>query len=92
MKTIRLFATIREIAGTKTLTVPFQDGETVRDLIRSIAGIHPEIGAKLLGDDGQLSNLIHVYVSGRNVEWLNGLDTVIRESDEVLLVPPTAGG
>jgi molybdopterin synthase sulfur carrier subunit len=92
MKTIKLFATLRDIAGTKNLDVPFEAGQTVRDLIRAIDATCPEIGSKLVDAQGNLSQVIHIYVRGRNVEWLNGLDTVIRDEDDVLLVPPAAGG
>jgi molybdopterin synthase sulfur carrier subunit len=92
MKTVKLFATLRDIAGTKKLNVPFEDGQTVRDLIAAIHAINPAIGAKLVEPEGTLSKVVHVYVRGRNVEWLDGLDTVIREDDDVLLVPPAAGG
>jgi molybdopterin converting factor small subunit len=31
-------------------------------------------------------------VHGRNIHWLNGLDTLVRESDQIVLMPPSAGG
>lgn len=92
MKTIKLFATLRDIAGTKKLDVPFETGQTVRELIQAINDVNPAIGTALLNTDGDLSKVVHVYVRGRNVEWLDGLDTVIHEDDDVLLVPPAAGG
>lgn len=92
MKNIKLFATIRDIAGTKMLSVPFEAGGTVRDLIRSIRDACPAVGTLLVNEDGSLSQVIHIYVRGRNVEWLDGLDTVIGDQDDVMLIPPTAGG
>ena len=92
MKTIKLFATVREMAGAKSLSVPFQDGGTVRDLVRAIQQVNPAIGDKLIDEHGQLTPIVHIYVRGRNVEWMEGLDTVVQRDDDVLLVPPTAGG
>jgi len=92
MKTIRLFATIRDMAGAKTLNVPFEPGGTVRDLIQAIRQVNPTIAEKILDEQGQLSNLVFIYVHGRNIEWLDGLDTVIAAQDDVMLVPPMAGG
>lgn len=92
MKSIRLFATVREIVGSKKLNVPFESGETVRDIIHAIKGVNPELGEKLLDENGELSTLIHIYVRGRNVEWLDGLETVITDQDDVFIVPPIAGG
>lgn len=92
MKTIRLFATVSDIVGTRRLTVPFEDGNTVRDLIGSIHEVSPALSAKLLDENGELSPLIHIYVGGRNVEWIGGLEAVIHNRDDVFIVPPLAGG
>ncbi len=92
MKTIRLFATVRDVVGSRTLSVPLQNRATVRDMIHSIETTCPALGAKLLDETGQLSSVIHIYVRGRNIEWLDGLDTLIAEQDDVFIVPPMAGG
>ena len=92
MKTVRLFATVRDVVGSKSISIPFEGGGTVRDLIQSISHVSPELANKLLDSAGQLSPVIHIYVGGRNVEWLEGIDTVIAENDDVFIVPPMAGG
>lgn len=91
-KTIKLFATLRDLTGKKTLTVPFEDGQTVHQLLADIATIEPKLHGEILNDSGELTGLVHILVHGRNIEWLNGLDTVIREKDIVTLLPPSAGG
>jgi molybdopterin synthase sulfur carrier subunit len=83
---------VRDLAGAKSLAVPFDDGCTARELIQAIDRANPQIAAQLLDEEGGLSNLIHIYVRGRNIEYLQGLDTVIEAGDDVLLVPPMAGG
>ena len=92
MLTIRLFATLRDIAGSKTLAVPFESGGTVRDLIEAIWQVKPELAAKILDEDEELTGLVHIFVHGRNIIWLDGLDTVITGTDDLVLIPPVAGG
>lgn len=92
MKTIRLFATVRDIVGSKRITVPFEDGDTVRVLVERLGADYPVLRDKLLDETGDLSSDVHIYVHGRNVEWLDGLNTSIRDSDDVFIVPPMAGG
>ncbi|MBN1681645.1 MAG: MoaD family protein [Anaerolineae bacterium] len=91
-KTIRLFVTLRDLAGSKTLSVPLDSGSTVRDLIQAINAANPAIATALLDSEGQLSDAVFIYVHGRNVIGLQGLDTPIREDDEIMLVPPMVGG
>ncbi len=91
-KRLKLFATLRDIVGAKEMTVPFRDGQTVRELLDSIAQVQPELGREIMTDDGELTGLVHVMVHGRNIQWLNGLDTTIKEDDILVLMPPSAGG
>lgn len=91
-KTIKLFATLRDIAGTGQISIPFHEGETVRQMIEHIRGVQPELAEAILDEHGQLTGLVHVMVHGRNIHWLNGLDTLVRESDQIVLMPPSAGG
>jgi MoaD family protein len=92
MRTIKLFATLRDFVGAKDITVPFDGGGTARDLIQAIRQVNPALGDKIADQDGQLSGLVHIFVEGRNIDWLQGLDTVIADTDDVFLIPPVAGG
>lgn len=92
MRTIKLFATLRDFVGAKEITVPFEGGGTVRDLIQAIRQVNPALGDKIAESDGQLTGLVHIFVEGRNIEWLQGLDTVIADKDDLFMIPPVAGG
>ena len=91
-KTLKLFATLRDVAGAKELSVTFEDGQTVRQLVSSIQMALPTVGDLILNEDGTLSGAVQIFVHGRNVVWLNGLDTTIRDEDIITLIPPSAGG
>lgn len=93
MKTLKLFATLRDIAGQKEIEVPFEDGQTVRQLIAAISDMYPELGDQIMDANGELTGLVHILLHGRHVHWMeDGLDSVIRERDQIVLLPPTAGG
>ena len=93
MKTLKLFATLRDIAGKKEIDVPFEDGQTVRQLIATISELYPDLGDQIIDSTGELTGLVHILVHGRHVHWMeDGLDTAIRERDQIVLLPPAAGG
>lgn len=92
MKTLKLVATLRDIVGARELTVPFEGGQTVRELIQSIAEVSPALGDEIITGDGELTGTVHILVHGRNIVWLEGLDTTVREEDAIVLIPPAAGG
>jgi molybdopterin synthase sulfur carrier subunit len=92
VKTIKLLATLRDIVGDKTIDVSLDGVQTVRDLAQSIRAAYPALGQELVQDNGELTGKVHILVNGRNIEWLDGLDTPVKESDILILLPPSAGG
>ncbi len=92
MKRLKLFATLRDLAGAKEIFVPFDHGQSARELIEAIKVVNPALGSQILDSAGNMTGVVHILVEGRNIEWLKGLDTMIREKDEVILIPPVAGG
>lgn len=91
-RTIRLFASLRDLAGASVIEVSVSSSATVRDLAAAIQKANASLGAELLNEDGSLSGRVQFLVNGRNVLWLEGLDTLVSEDDDLVLVPPVAGG
>jgi molybdopterin synthase sulfur carrier subunit len=92
MASIKLFATLRDIAGAKVLEVSFENVSIARDLTGQICRVSPPLCDQLLTEEGELTGQVHILVNGRNIMWLQGLDTPISEADNVVLIPPVAGG
>src|SRR5688500_12301147 len=78
---VRLFAVLRERAGREAVEVDVEDGTTVQDAI----------GA--LGRQHGLSDLIErvPVVMAVNREYAEE-ERVLREGDELALIPPVSGG
>jgi MoaD family protein len=91
MKHLKLFATLRDVVGAPTITVAFEQG-TVRDLIGAIRQAHPALADQIVDGRGEMTGLVHIFVEGRNIDWLQHLDTHIAATDDVFLIPPVAGG
>lgn len=68
------------------------EGETVGDLVRTLAELHPSVGAQLFTPEGELNRFVNVYVNGQDVRYLDGLATAVGAHDEVRLLPAMAGG
>lgn len=92
MVTVTLYATLREVGGGKYVDVPFERGGTVRDFVEALNQSHPELAELIVNGNGELSGEVHVFVQGRNVVWLDDLNTVIGDDDAIDLIPPVAGG
>jgi sulfur-carrier protein len=89
---VRLYSTLRDIAGAKVVEVATTETSTVGAVLASVSGLHPALGAKIWDASGALSGAVKVLVNGRMVEFLQGLDTPIRPADSIQLFPPIGGG
>jgi len=88
---VKLFAAYSEAAGIRELEVDLPDSATVLDLARLLEEKFPSLRGELVeGDD--ISEEARVLVNGRNIEWLEGSKTRLRDGDTVAFFPPAAGG
>jgi molybdopterin converting factor small subunit len=67
------------------------DGGTVRELLEDIALRLPALGSRVY-DEGAIHPYVNIYVDGEDVRTRDGLETTVRESSTVILLPAMAGG
>ncbi|MCH7786153.1 MAG: MoaD/ThiS family protein [Chloroflexi bacterium] len=68
------------------------EGATLGEIVGSLENEFPGIKERLCDEQGELRNFVNVYVNGEDVRFLQGLDTVTKEGDEISIVPAVAGG
>lgn len=79
---VRLFATLRELAGDDRVSVEVADGATVADALSALGEQSPALGAAL----GSMSVVMSV-----NREYARA-DAPLARGDELALIPPVSGG
>jgi molybdopterin converting factor small subunit len=67
-------------------------GDTVGTLIADLVHCYPGIRVHLMDQNGNLRRYINLFVNENNIRDLNGLDTILREDDRVVLLPSISGG
>ncbi len=67
-------------------------GGSVAELIDHLEGMHPGLKARLCDEKGELRRFVNVYVNEEDIRFLKGKDTVLKDGDEVSIVPAIAGG
>lgn len=85
---------IKKILGKGEVEVSVPQGSTLIHLLDVL--VHSwgkKLRARLFEPDGErLLSTIRLMVNGRDIAFLNGVDTVLQEGDEVLILQPVAGG
>jgi sulfur-carrier protein len=66
-------------------------GSTVREVLDDLATRLPALGARVY-ENGAIQSFVNVYVDGEDVRTRDGLDTPVRDSSTVILLPAMAGG
>ncbi|HYG57839.1 MAG TPA: ubiquitin-like small modifier protein 1 [Symbiobacteriaceae bacterium] len=90
---IRLYATLRPLAGGKHVDLPAEPGETVNTILGRLLDLHPRLEGEILTPDRQsILPYVQVFVAGRSVRDLQGLATVLENPTDMAIFPPVAGG
>ena len=66
-------------------------GKTVRELLEDLSDRLPALGSRVYGE-GAIQPFVNVYVDGEDVRTRDGLDTPVRDSSTIILLPAMAGG
>jgi molybdopterin synthase sulfur carrier subunit len=86
--TARFFGVFRSVYGKSEFTIKFKDTVLLRDAVKRIVEELPELKRALIDpelEDPGPNTLI--LVNGREISVLNGLDTVLKDGDEVVFLP-----
>ena len=83
---VSYFGHLRIKAGVKTESYDVGDGTTMGTLLETVCR------ARDIGDLVFEQSSVNLLVNGRNIKFLDDMDTVLSDGDEVSIFPPTGGG
>ena len=75
--------------GADTVSV---EGSTVREILYNLEFGYPGIHERLLTPDNSLRTFINIYINDEDIRFLDDLDTLVTEVDEISILPAIAGG
>lgn len=91
--TIKFIGALRHLSGKTQLTINFQEGMSLKELVTKISQQMPKLEKTF--SDHQLndsrSNAL-ILINGREISVLNGLETKLNDGDEIIFVPVIHGG
>jgi MoaD family protein len=91
--TIKFIGALRHISAKTQLTIDYEEGMSIKQLMAKILQDVPSLERTLNGrqpDDSKFNALI--LVNGREISVLNGLETKLNNGDEIVFVPVVHGG
>jgi molybdopterin synthase sulfur carrier subunit len=90
---VKFLASIREIVGTHEIPFEISPGNTVESLLEILESRFGTEFKEAVGKPFEDKNpKIMFLVNGRDIDFLKGSRTELKEGDTVVLIPPVAGG
>ena len=67
------------------------EGATVKAVLDQLGAAHPGITSRLF-DGATLRRFVNVYLQNEDIRYLDGLETKVKDGDELAIIPAVAGG
>jgi len=87
---ITLYGALARIAGEKTSDL---EASTLKEAIGVLTENYGEqLKNRIYDERGNLRRFVNIYVNGRDIRFLNHLDTELNDEDKISIIPAVGGG
>ncbi len=84
---IRIHSTLRQQAGLRALTMDLPTPPTVLAALAALSARLPSLSPSLFAESGQARETFVVFCNGRQIIFLQGLETLLTPGDTLDLFP-----
>ncbi len=89
---VKFFAQLRDLTGKKMkIEFDLDEGATISHLLEELYR-DSKIKKHMLDEKGQINSDITILLNGREIKFLEGMDTVLNSGDEISIFPLVVGG
>ncbi|MFX0093889.1 MAG: ubiquitin-like small modifier protein 1 [Candidatus Hodarchaeota archaeon] len=89
--TVKLFAFFREAAKHSKIEFKLKEGTDIFQLLNVLCKSY-NLKDQIFDEKYELKAWIKIMKNGRNIDFLDGLETKLDAGDEIAVFPPAAGG
>ena len=88
---VRYYGIVHDMVGARTESFNLQTPPKLIDLLREIVEKYPELERMMFNGEA-FRDYLAVSVNNVDIMSLQGVDTMLRDGDQVFLMPPIGGG
>jgi molybdopterin synthase sulfur carrier subunit len=91
---VRVFATLRDVVGTREVDFQLPSSVTVRSLIWTLSNDYSQgkLEKEVFEKNGKVQKYVKILVNGRDIDFLDGPSTQLNDGDIIAIFPPVGGG
>ena len=68
------------------------DGKNIAEIIEDLEKNYPGLKERICEGDGKLRRFVNIYLNDEDIRYKNNLETELKETDELSIIPAIAGG
>ncbi len=88
---IKLLRPFSDVVGRKEFYLDFK-GQNISDLIKTLVKKYPKLENEFYKETKELSEFVCIFVNDKPITALDGLDTILKDGNELLFFMPVSGG
>ena len=86
---VRVTSVLQRVIGSKSVQA---EGATIAEVLQGVNERFPGFREQITMEDGSLHRFVNIYINGEDVRYVDGINTAVKDGDEVSIVPAVAGG
>ena len=90
MPTVRIPTPLRKLTGD--LEVVQAAGVNITEVLHSLDQAFPGLKERICDEQGQVRRFVNVFLNDEDIRFLEEGATLVKETDEISIVPAIAGG
>jgi len=90
MASIRIPTPLRKL--TNELEVVQASGANVGEILANLEKAFPGLKERICDEQGNVRRFVNVFINDEDIRFLDEQATVVKDSDEISIVPAIAGG
>ena len=88
--TVRVPMALRKLTGGSGEVSA--EGATVKDVIENLEVNHGGLKKAICEGDGRVRGYVNIYINDEDFRSMDGIDTSLKDGDELAIIPAIAGG
>ncbi len=90
MPTLKIPTPLRAYAGGQSVVTV--KGAKISDALIDLTAQHPNLRQHIFNESGELRPFVNLFLNDEDIRYLDGVDTVVKETDLLRIIPSIAGG
>ena len=87
---VRIPTPLRKLTADQEVVLV--EGGTIGEILTGLDQAHPGLTERICDESGNVRRFVNIFLNDEDIRFLQEKETVVKEGDEISIVPAIAGG